>query len=206
MTPATTPQLAMAMAVTTLARPATEPTLRSISAAGDHVGHADRDHGDGRGLPEDVQQVVGGQEALVAEQYREEDEDDDEADVDDVAAPVECGEPASPLTARRRRLRLRAWWSGSWLDSLDGVLEGLFVGDVLAGRAPCRTVPSRKIKTRSLTARSSAYSDEMTMTPLPSSARLRIMVEDLGFGADVDPGGRLVHDQARRARYRAIWQ
>ena len=32
MTPATTPQLATAMAVTTLASPATEPTLRSISA------------------------------------------------------------------------------------------------------------------------------------------------------------------------------
>jgi hypothetical protein len=34
---------------------------------------------------------------LITEQYREEDEDHDKADIDDIAPPVECGEPAAPL-------------------------------------------------------------------------------------------------------------
>ena len=183
------------MAVTTLARPAIAPTLRSICARGDDVRHADRHDRDGRGLPDDVQQVVAGEEALVAERDREEQEHHDEADVDDVAAPVEIGERVFPLGARRWMEVLR---SGSWSDSLDGELEGFFVGDVARGRFPCRSRPSRSTRMRSLTASSSGSSEEMTMTPLPASARSRIMSRISDLGADVDAGGGLVHDQHLR--------
>ena len=61
--------------------------------AGDDVGHAHGDHGDRRGLAEDVQEVVRRQEALVSQQDGEEGEDHDESDVDHVAAPVERPQP-----------------------------------------------------------------------------------------------------------------
>ena len=51
---------------------------------------------------------------------------------------------------------------------------------------------------RSLTASSSGSSEEMMITPLPASAKSRIMLDDLALCADVDAGRGLVHDQDPR--------
>ena len=112
------------------------PTLRSICGGGDDVGHADRDDRDGGGLPDDVEQVVAGEEAVVAEGDREEQKHHGEADVDDVAAPVEIGERVFPLGVR---CGWRCCGLGHGSDSLDGELEGFFIGDVVRGRFPCRS-------------------------------------------------------------------
>ena len=62
------------------------------------------------------------QEAVVAQRDREEQEDHDEADVDDVAAPVEIGERVLPLCGL---LWTEAWRSGSWVRLLGRRAGGI---------------------------------------------------------------------------------
>src|SRR4051812_10127750 len=138
---------------------------------GDDEGHRHRHHRDDRGLPEDVEQVRAGEEAVVGEEDREEQEDDGEADVDGVAAPVDAAQPAfSAGRAGRGRWREglgheRTPWMASWRDSSSSMSR--------RSRSSV-TVPFRSTRTRSLTASSSASSEEMTMTALPESASSRI--------------------------------
>ena len=59
------PNWSIPIAVATEASPATAPTERSISPVREHERHRHRHHGDDRGLADDVEKVVGIQEALV---------------------------------------------------------------------------------------------------------------------------------------------
>ena len=75
-------------------------------AGGQHEDHADRHDGDRRGLLDDVEEVAGGEEAVVPKDDREADEDEDEADIDDVSARIDRPEapPASPAIGSRLRV------------------------------------------------------------------------------------------------------
>ena len=57
-------------------------------ASRENIGHADRHDRDHRGLAEDVEQIVRLEEALVVQRRREEREDQHEAEIGDVLAPV----------------------------------------------------------------------------------------------------------------------
>ena len=62
-------------------------------AGGQHEDHADRHDGDRRGLLDDIEEIAGGEEAVVAKDDREADQDQHEADIDDVAARIDRPQP-----------------------------------------------------------------------------------------------------------------
>ena len=66
-------------------------------AGGQHEHHADRHDRDRRRLLDDVDEVVGGQEAVVPEHHREGGEDQQESDIDDILGRIE------PLEGQRLR-------------------------------------------------------------------------------------------------------
>ena len=181
--PPAMPNWSIPIAVATEARPGDRADREVDLAGAEHEGHRHRHDRDHRGLADDVEQVVGVEEALVAERRGEDEEDHHEADIDDVLAPV-----------RERRRFAGRWLPCRSLDSssagflhelvelLFGVLKAVDRSPRLAAssrswRAMSRTMrPSDITRMRSQAASSSGSSDESTRIALPALARSRISV------------------------------
>ena len=123
--------------------PTIEPDRKVDLAGGQHEDHADRHDGDRRRLLDDVEKIAGGQEPVVAKDDREADEDQDEADIDDIAARIDPPLSADSLPApslasgqRGRRVAVERL-EPAFLDIVLGDGDG--VDRMERRRASCRS-------------------------------------------------------------------